>query len=730
MINGIKFIKKSMPLNQINIGLNLDTRAFVQALSRTGTQVKAFGKKINTTLGDSFKSIENKLRRTENKINRFGRNMSNLGGNLTQGISVPLGLAGGAALKTAADFERLETQFKTAFGPGNEKAASKFFDTLKEFSAGTPFQFQDIAAAAQSMLAFGFSATEAREALGFLGDISAGTGANLSDLTLILGQAKAIGAVYTQDLRQLANRGIPVFDLLKEQLNVTGAELDKMVSGGQISFEILQEALRSTAQEGGRYEGATKAQSKTLSGLFSTLKDNVALALAQIGGDIVEAFDITDLLSRLTERIKVAVAWFSSLDSSTKKNIITFAAIAAAIGPVLLLLGKLTSVAALAVKGVGLLVGAAKLLSSAFVFLSANPITALVTVLGVVLAGTIVYVIENFKALKAAGINSFVFLKNGISRAIAGILQRIDNFVQSLIGVDLGLRDKFKFEPDDFVDQPRLMGLGETFTAFGQRIKKALGLIPPAVDEAKESIEDLPAAPTPTPITQITTGGGGNEAPLKKPKRKRFQPLAILPGVDEESAARNIELLEALDTRATVFNDNVNAGLEAQREKWQSISDSIAGPLNQAFEGVFSTLINEGKLSFKSMGDAIKGLIVKLLKAVAVAAALAAIFTVVTGGGAGLGKIKSLLEFGDKSLFKGFLGGFIPGLASGGLAFGPTLAVVGDNANAQVDPEVVAPLSKLKNMLGGNGYVAETRISGDDLLILIKQAEARFNRYS
>ena len=45
-------------------------------------------------------------------------------------------------------------------------------------------------------------------------------------------------------------------------------------------------------------------------------------------------------------------------------------------------------------------------------------------------------------------------------------------------------------------------------------------------------------------------------------------------------------------------------------------------------------------------------------------------------------------------------------LAKGGLAFGPTNAIVGDNPNAANDPEVVAPLSKLKNMLGGEMNVS------------------------
>ena len=41
----------------------------------------------------------------------------------------------------------------------------------------------------------------------------------------------------------------------------------------------------------------------------------------------------------------------------------------------------------------------------------------------------------------------------------------------------------------------------------------------------------------------------------------------------------------------------------------------------------------------------------------------------------------------------------IPKLAKGGLAFGPTLAMVGDNPNASIDPEVIMPISKLENML-------------------------------
>jgi len=71
-----------------------------------------------------------------------------------------------------------------------------------------------------------------------------------------------------------------------------------------------------------------------------------------------------------------------------------------------------------------------------------------------------------------------------------------------------------------------------------------------------------------------------------------------------------------------------------------------------------------------------------------------------------------------------------PKLAEGGLAYGPTMATVGDNRNARVDPEVIAPLSKLKSMMGdmGVGGTLETRISGNDLIILLNRSQKGLNR--
>jgi hypothetical protein len=66
--------------------------------------------------------------------------------------------------------------------------------------------------------------------------------------------------------------------------------------------------------------------------------------------------------------------------------------------------------------------------------------------------------------------------------------------------------------------------------------------------------------------------------------------------------------------------------------------------------------------------------------------------------------------------------------ADGGIVSGPTLGLVGEYPGASTNPEVIAPLDKLKSIIGGNsdsgGFIAETRISGRDLSIVLN----RFNK--
>ncbi|BFH13534.1 hypothetical protein WJ0W_004082 [Paenibacillus melissococcoides] len=77
----------------------------------------------------------------------------------------------------------------------------------------------------------------------------------------------------------------------------------------------------------------------------------------------------------------------------------------------------------------------------------------------------------------------------------------------------------------------------------------------------------------------------------------------------------------------------------------------------------------------------------------------------------------------------------IPKLAKGGLAYGPTLAMVGDNRGAAVDPEVVSPLSKLQDMIGANNqpvvealYLILEALKSNDKQTVLQIGETEFGR--
>jgi len=68
-------------------------------------------------------------------------------------------------------------------------------------------------------------------------------------------------------------------------------------------------------------------------------------------------------------------------------------------------------------------------------------------------------------------------------------------------------------------------------------------------------------------------------------------------------------------------------------------------------------------------------------------------------------------------------GGDTPKFANGGIVSGPTLGLMGEYPGARSNPEVIAPLDKLKGLIGGGGGGTLTaRISGNDLLILMNKA--------
>ena len=286
-----------------------------------------------------IKQLQKNIGTAKATLKNFGATATSVGTKLTASLTLPIAGVGITALKTASDFEQLEVRLKTL--TGSARAGTKQFQRLQQFSAGTPFQLQDLVQANNTLLGFGMNAEDAFTSLQQLGDVASATGADLQSIAVAFGQSSAEGKLFTRDIRQFINQGVPAVDLLAQSMGVARSEVFTLAEEGKISFQILQDAIAKSTQAGGKFAGATQAQSQTIAGLFSTLKDNVALALGELGNEIAEAFDLKKLVKDITTNIKAVTTVFKALSSDVKKRMLIVAGILGAGGPVLLAIGLL-----------------------------------------------------------------------------------------------------------------------------------------------------------------------------------------------------------------------------------------------------------------------------------------------------------------------------------------------------------------------------------------------------
>lgn len=218
------------------------------------------------------------------------------------------------ALKSAADFEQTRIGLENMLGSADK--ARVLLKDISRFAAETPFEFPELAQATRQLVAFGFSAEEAFDTMKQLGNVSAAVGAPINDLAYLMGTLRAQGRAFTIDIRQFAMRGIPIYEYLGKVLGKNTQQITEMIEAGQIGFPEVQKAFQLLAGEGGKWGDTMQRQSKSLSGLFSTLKDVLGQTARELigitqEGDIKEgsAFALLrDAVTSLTQNLPTLIA--------------------------------------------------------------------------------------------------------------------------------------------------------------------------------------------------------------------------------------------------------------------------------------------------------------------------------------------------------------------------------------------------------------------------------------
>lgn len=222
---------------------------------------------------------------------------------------------GTKAVMMAASMESTRTGFTHLLG--SAEAANKQIKELSEFAAKTPFEFVGLTNAARTFSAFGVEAEQLVPLMTNIGDAVSAVGGGqeaINRVTYALTQMLSTGRLNSQDMMQLANAGLQAWPALAEGIGVSIQEVRRMAEKGLIDGAQAATILVKTLGE--KNAGLMEAQSKTLQGIFSNMKDNVDRTLIAIGNSIDKTFDVRGRASAVVDFLNIIVGALTEAEES------------------------------------------------------------------------------------------------------------------------------------------------------------------------------------------------------------------------------------------------------------------------------------------------------------------------------------------------------------------------------------------------------------------------------
>ncbi|WP_059284541.1 tape measure protein [Aquitalea magnusonii] len=239
-------------------------------------------------------------------------------------LAAALYSASNVVLDTAGQFETLKVQLVAV-----EKSATvgnHAFAAMKQLALDSPFGVKDLTGSYIQLRNFGLDPMAG--SLQAIVDQSARLGGGQEKLTsigLALGQAWSKQKLQGDDILQMINAGVPVWDLLGKALNKTTADLQKMSEAGQLGRNEITKLIQAMEADA---KGAAASQVSTWQGALSQLSDIWEQFKAQLAD--AGLMDVAkEQVAKLTEMIRTAMA-----DGTAEKMGRRMADIISAIGSV------------------------------------------------------------------------------------------------------------------------------------------------------------------------------------------------------------------------------------------------------------------------------------------------------------------------------------------------------------------------------------------------------------
>jgi len=640
-------------------------------------------------IGDASK-LNRALNTASGKLKSFGTRVSGVGKRLAVGLTLPIGIAGAAAIKMASDFEESMNKVDVAFGSASSEVKDFAKTTLDQFGIAQGTALDMAALFGDMSTSMGLSVDSAADLstslVGLAGDLASFKNMNIKEVTT------ALNGVFTGETESLKRLGIVMTQVNLEQFAMEQGitKTIKQMSQAekvQLRYNFVMSKTANAQGDFARTSGGAANQMRIFQ---ETTKELGAL----FGAVILPAF------TSLVKKANAVLKKFRDLDNGTKKTIIIIGGIAAAIAPTLIVIGAMSS-------GIGALASGLAI---------ATPI--------------LIKVASAFKTLTVAMLaNPVGIIASAVALLTAGMIELLHRInpavsrIQTFFNIIKSLGDPVKFAA--LQAESLAISLKEKSDSAAaaskaqEELKKTLEKAVTPTKKLKTETDNL--ANSLKKVRSIASGGDTGEAGLTS--ADGVKPITI----DFEINAPNI--------------DEINSGLKNTLQRLQQTTNQVAEEIEFDFAnmaiGISDALGNAlvtGENVFAAIGSVILNTIGTLLQQMGTAAVLASKLSLtfavpIVGAAAGLAAI------GLGAAMKAFAGQIqnVKKFANGGIVSAPTLGLMGEYTGARSNPEVIAPLDKLKGMLGQQGgqninVGGEFRIQGQDLVVALQRAEKNRSR--
>lgn len=678
------------------------------------------------------------LERFENKAKNVAKSMKKIGSTLTKYVTGPLVALAAVSVKTADTQMQAEAKLLNAL-KGREDVQKRLMAQAAELQGRSLFGDEEIINQQAVLAAMGRTEQQINDIIEASAQLSAATGMSLDSAVKNL--AKTYGGLAGE-----LGESIPALrTLTKEQLQNGDA------------VKLVKE----------QYKGFAEAAAQTGAGPLVQLKNQLGDLSEQIGVILMP------FVQYLVNGLSKLVGWLQNLSPAAQKTIVVIAGIAAVVGPLIVSLGLMA-------QGWAAIVAMAPAISAAFTAMT-GPIGAVISAVATLIAMLYTSLTLRDRLQREQNQNRTAdqaerrsIIVSNANKEAAGLTdkqleQAIADTAREWADLKKAIGDKpsqyqadalnglhWRREAlsDELTRRKELAQLLKTTGGYSggggstnAQIEAATGLIGQLQARVQALNKELGNATTEEDIARINDE-------LKKTQEEitrlqNLKPIAISQpmGLSADGLAQGFNQPKFKDSLSNTyklwaqFNNNIQG--ESQRTKNitdafnQAISTSIIGTMTSLAESLGNLLSGaegmENPLAgiLNVLGNALKQLGVALITysgiVEKVKVALKALW------GAGPGGIAAAMAIGTGAIALGQVmisqAGKLPKLAKGGLAYGPTIAMVGDNPGAASDPEVIAPLSKLRSYMGGQrlqlvGNVA-FELHGDVARAVLNRENAR-----